>query len=266
MDVYGGRTTMYCTDCARTHDLEWTAAKDDASRCACPGCPRFRMKNCYGGARTRYCAACSKVHDPEWYARYWAAHLCVAHPETMCDTQGLKHLEGHCARCYMHLFPDSTKTVWMRSKELHVIDRVKEWFPDLPWISNARIDGAVSRRRPDVWLELGHQVVVIEVDEHQHATYDCENRRMMELSRDVQHRPIVIIRFNPDAYRDGSGARRPSCWGRTPKTQEPRVAPKQRRKWDERLARLRRAIADTLETPSQKTLTEVQLYYDGFDE
>ena len=31
---------------------------------------------------------------------------------------------------------------------------------------------------------------------------------MMELSEDIGHRPMVLIRFNPDANSSG-----PSCWG-----------------------------------------------------
>ena len=49
-------------------------------------------------------------------------------------------------------------------------------------------------------LDLGYQVVVVEVDENAHVGYSCENKRLMKLSKDVFHRPIVFIRFNPDAY------------------------------------------------------------------
>jgi hypothetical protein len=47
----------------------------------------------------------------------------------------------------------------------------------------------------------------IEIDENQHVAYDCscENKRIMELSQDVGHRPIVFIRFNPDGYKDHKG-------------------------------------------------------------
>ena len=43
---------------------------------------------------------------------------------------------------------------------------------------------------------------IVEIDENQHIEYDCscENKRIMELSQDVGHRPIIFIRFNPDDY------------------------------------------------------------------
>ena len=59
-----------------------------------------------------------------------------------------------------------------------------------------------SKRRPDLFLDLGYQILIIEIDENQHLDYDCscENKRIMELSQDVGHKPIVFIRFNPDEY------------------------------------------------------------------
>jgi hypothetical protein len=62
-------------------------------------------------------------------------------------------------------------------------------------------------------LDLGYQVIIIEVDENQHTEYDCscENKRTMQLSQDLGHRPIVFIRFNPDDYeKDGTSVT--SCW------------------------------------------------------
>ncbi len=52
---------------------------------------------------------------------------------------------------------------------------------------------------------MGSHVVIVEVDENQHNTYDCtyEHRRLVEISRDLNdlnHRHIVMIRFNPDGY------------------------------------------------------------------
>jgi len=38
--------------------------------------------------------------------------------------------------------------------------------------------------------------IIIEVDENKHTDYDCscEHKRLMELSQDLQHRPIVLSR------------------------------------------------------------------------
>jgi hypothetical protein len=107
-------------------------------------------------------------------------------------------------------------------------------------------------------------VVVVEVDEHQHVDYDCERRRVMEISKDLDHRPLIVIRFNPDRYTDGYGRRHKSPWTLTPKTKEPRVkVGKDKQEWESRLDRLRSEIAETILDPSKKTLRERRMFYDG---
>jgi len=34
----------------------------------------------------------------------------------------------------------------------------------------------------------------------------------MEISQDLEFRPIVFIRFNPDSYTDKNGNKIKSCW------------------------------------------------------
>ena len=69
------------------------------------------------------------------------------------------------------------------------------------------INNGSSRRRPDILLDLDNQIIIIEVDENQHLYYDCscQNKRIMELSQDVNFKNIIFIRFNPDAYLDAHG-------------------------------------------------------------
>jgi hypothetical protein len=65
-----------------------------------------------------------------------------------------------------------------------------------------------------MFLDLETHIIIVEVDENAHTNYDssCENKRIMELSKDVGHRPIVFIRFNPDQYIDRTGEVVKSCW------------------------------------------------------
>ena len=57
-----------------------------------------------------------------------------------------------------------------------------------------------SKKRPDVYFELAKHCVIVEIDEHQHNTYDdsCECARINEIVNGIGGKPIVIIRFNPD--------------------------------------------------------------------
>ena len=94
-----------------------------------------------------------------------------------------------------------------------MVENVKTKFKDFTWFADKKVSDGCSRRRPDLLLDLGYQVIIIEVDENQLTDYDCscENKRTMELSQDLGHRPIVFIRFNPDDYeKDGTSVN--SCW------------------------------------------------------
>ncbi len=49
---------------------------------------------------------------------------------------------------------------------------------------------------------------------YRHDGYDCtcENRRLMEISKDASHRPVVMVRFNPDGYVCAKEGKVPSTW------------------------------------------------------
>ena len=87
---------------------------------------------------------------------------------------------------------------------------------------------------------------------------------MMEHFRDAGGVPHVFIRLNPDAYVDRDGVKRPSCWNKTPKTQEPRVAPRQQKAWTERLETLRATVARHLASVPRREVELELLYYSGY--
>jgi hypothetical protein len=70
-------------------------------------------------------------------------------------------------------------------------------------ITDKKIEGGCSKRRPDIMIDIGFQIIIVEIDENQDNNYDCscEYKRIMELSQDVGFHPIVFIRFNPDGYK-----------------------------------------------------------------
>lgn len=113
-----------------------------------------------------------------------------------------KKYDNHCLRCFIHLFPDQPVTRNYKTKETDVAQFITTNFPNFTWNLDKKIEDGCSRRRPDLMCDLGYQVIIIEVDENQHDKYDCscENKRIMQLSQDIGHRPIIFIRFNPDNY------------------------------------------------------------------
>jgi hypothetical protein len=69
----------------------------------------------------------------------------------------------------MNLFPDKPVSRNYKTKEYAVVEFVKIKFPDLSLISDKIITDGCSKRRPDLFLDLGNQILIIEIDENQHT-------------------------------------------------------------------------------------------------
>jgi hypothetical protein len=182
----------------------------------------------------------------------------------LCSTRVTEKYDGYCRFCYMNIFPDKPVSRNYKTKEYAVVEYVKTKFPELSWVADKIIQNACSKRRPDLLLDLGYQVIIVEVDENQHADYDCscENKRIMELSQDVGHRPIVFIRFNPDEYeKDGTIVS--SCWG-CDKNGLCVVKKSKKNEWADRLRVLEETISYWVspENTTSKTIETIQLFYD----
>ena len=169
---------------------------------------------------------------------------------------------GYCLRCFVYLFPDKPNSHNYKTKEISVVEYIKKEFEDITIITDKKIQEGCSRRRPDILIDLGYQVIIVEVDENQHIDYDCscENKRIMELSQDIGHRPIIFIRFNPDDYLDKDNNIITSCWGidkrgicciKKIKTNE----------WNERLIILKENIQYWKDNNTNKTVEIIQLFY-----
>lgn len=175
-----------------------------------------------------------------------------------------KFYEGYCLHCFVHMFPEKPTVRNYKTKEQSVVEYVKTAFPDFTWLSDRRVPDGCSRRRPDLLMDLGFQVVIVEVDENQHVDYDCscENRRLMELSQDLGHRPIVFIRFNPDDYNKRDGTRVKSCWSINKTTGLVAVEKNNRRQWKDRLDMLHKWIQYWSVNRTDKVVEVVQLFFD----
>jgi len=181
-----------------------------------------------------------------------------------CSTRVTDKYDGYCLFCYIHLFPEKPVSRNYKTKENSVVQYVKTRFPDVDWKADKIVHGGCSKRRPDLLLDLGYQAIIVEVDENQHTDYDCscENKRIMELSQDLGHRPIVFIRFNPDDYHE-RGKRTTSCWSLT-KDGICTVKKSKQNEWSDRLNTLGDSIQYWInpENATNKTIETIQLYYD----
>ena len=182
----------------------------------------------------------------------------------LCDTQARnKKYDGYCMFCYIHLFPDKSVTRNYKTKERSVVEFVLNTFPQYDWVEDKKVEDGCSRRRPDLLLDLGYQVIIIEIDETQHRDYDCscENKRIMEISKDLGHRPIIFLRFNPDEYFDEEGNIIKSCW-KINKSGLCTIDDK--KEWDNRLNSLKLQIEYWCnpENKTEKTIETIHMYYD----
>ena len=61
-----------------------------------------------------------------------------------------------------------------------------------------------SKKRPDVYFELNRHCVIVEIDEHQHNSYNdtCECARLNEIVNGIGGKSVIIIRYNPDVARN----------------------------------------------------------------
>ena len=181
-----------------------------------------------------------------------------------CSTRVKEKYDGYCVFCYINLFPDKPVSRNYKTKEYAVVEYIKTKFSSLNWIADKIISGGCSKRRPDLLLDLFYQIIIIEIDENQHTDYDCscQNKRIMELSQDLGHRPIVFIRFNPDDYEQ-NGIIITSCWGQDEKG-ICIVKKTKKSEWIKRLKTLEEQIKYWINPTNMtnKTIETIQLYYD----
>ena len=247
----GEKTALFCS----SHKLEGMV-NVISKTCIHEGCKVIPVYNKEGQTTALFCSS----HKLEGMVDV-KSKTCKS---SWCFTRVQEKYDGYCLFCFMNLFPDKPISRNYKTKEFSVVEFVKTRFSDLSWIADKIIQGGCSRRRPDLLLDLGYQIIIIEVDENQHIDYDCscENKRIMQLSQDLGHRPIVFIRFNPDEY-DKNGEKITSCWGIS-KTGICGVKKSKKREWENRLQILEEQIHYWInsENKTNKMVETVQLFYD----
>ena len=182
-----------------------------------------------------------------------------------CITRKNKRYNGYCLNCYIHLFPNESNSRNYKTKEKTVSDFILKEFIEYSWISDKKIEDGCSKRRPDLLLDLGYHIIIIEIDETQHKNYDeiCENKRIMEISQDLGHRPIIFIRFNPDSYKNKENKLINSCW-QINKLGICCINKKYENEWNNRLKILKQTIEFWCNenNKSTKMIEIVELFFD----
>jgi hypothetical protein len=172
------------------------------------------------------------------------------------------HNKGYCLVCYVNIFPNEPNVRNYKTKEKDVVDRITQTFTNFTWIADKKVQDGCSKRRPDLLLDMGSHIIIIEIDENKHTDYDCgcEHKRLMELSQDLQHRPIIFIRFNPDDYTNQNGVLVKSCW-KLNKLGVMQITKTKQNEWEERIETLKQQIQHWINNPTEKTIEIIELYY-----
>jgi hypothetical protein len=181
----------------------------------------------------------------------------------LCEQQSQK--DNYCMRCYYFHNPDK-KPERLKVKEEEVIKYIKNNFKNIDMITDKCLigDGLCLRTRPDILIHLNNHSIIIEIDENQHKWYNpiCDEARINNI-QEALNRPIIIIRFNPDAYTD-KGKRIKSCFKDDDKTGLKTIPKNQELNWNNRLSVLKNIINDNLEYLNDEPIKLIKLFYDTY--
>ena len=181
---------------------------------------------------------------------------------TFCEKRKIKKYNNYCLSCCVNLFPEIKVSRNHKTKEKTVVDYIINKFSNYTWLCDKQIYDGCSKRRPDLLLDLGDQIIIVEIDENKHNNYDCicENKRLMEISQDLNHRPIIFIRFNPDKYNNEGNIIK-SCWKLNNKTGILYIDKNKKNEWNERLKTIELQIIYWINNKTDKTIEIIELFY-----
>ena len=224
-------------------------------RCESDGCniiPTFAKCGDISAVR---CATHKRADDVDIKHKSCKTHL--------CSIRGIDKYDGLCLRCFVNNNPDKPNARNYKTKESAVSTFIKKIFPNVSFTSDKKITDGCSKRRPDDIVDFGTHCIIIETDENKHNSYErsCENMRIMEISRDLGHRPTVFLRFNPDAYIDDKGSKITSCWGLDARGMAV-VKKNKQDEWKKRLSVLETHLKYWIDNIPEKTVEIIQLFYD----
>jgi hypothetical protein len=221
--------------------------------CEHKGCKNRPIFNLPGEKAGKYCLEHKESNMVDVHHK-----MCVLCNITRADPK----YKNHCVRCFVYKFPDHKNSMNYKTKEKHVLDALQAKLKDhkIEITSRDKPIGGCSKRRPDLFCDLLTHCIIVENDENEHKDYDnlCENKRICELSQDLAHRPLIIIRFNCDHYIL-DGKKHDSLFKITRSTGLPVI--RSQKKFDERIDVLYNTFMKYTEDPPEKLIIVEYLFY-----
>jgi hypothetical protein len=232
--------------------------------CLYDGCkiqPNFNYENKIGGL---YCYKHKLENMIDILHKLCKSENCNVRPNN-------PKYQGFCLQCFMDNFPNEPITRNHKIKENFATDFIKQVFKDYNPVFDKIISGGSSRRRPDIFMDLPTISLIGEIDEYKHDDkfYNDEDERTTEIHKDLCDRqiakkldikPTVIIRFNPDKYKDENGKTVKSCF-KNDKVTGICVIDNEA-EWNKRLQTLKTIFEKYISNPPEKELTIEYLFYD----
>ena len=248
-----------CRECGGSAYCEHNKIKRNCRECGgSVYCEHNRQKHT--------CKECNGSDICIHFKRKSNCYVCSPNSKTfckinLCETRVSTKFKGYCSRCFFYTFPDELITRNYKTKENSVADFIKYEFKEYDITFDKKIQDGCTKRRPDILFDFGEKVIIIEVDENQHINYDstCEKNRLNNLIEDINYRNLILIKFNPDHYKNGNDKIK-SCWTLTKKTGTLQLYSK--KEWNLRLNRLKEEIYNQINNNNNELFTLISLYYD----
>ena len=272
-NIPGEKSGLFCNEHKQSGMVNVKSKK-----CQDKNCQKQANFNFPGNKKRLYC----KIHAEDGMIDVHNKRCITEGCQTIVHTDTSKKYGGFCHTCAVfNGRTDVPKNI--RVKERVVMEFINENFSQNLTLTFDQ-QTPCSRKRPDLFIDFGNFILIVEVDEDQHRRYDssCEQRRMMTIQasfgegialedgpdkfKNVTHRPMVFIRFNPDQYRDKNGKEVKSCFKLNSNS---KLVVSNKSAWKARLNKLKKTMKDIIEKNDGKLSNElkdleiINLYYDS---
>lgn len=167
--------------------------------------------------------------------------------------------DGMCVSCYSFTNPDEPVVRNFLVKEKFIVNYFKSTHPEYTWKYNKFIN-TCAKYRPDLLLDIGSHVVIIEIDEHQHDAQnykDCDLKRSLDILSEIA-RPLIMLRINPDKYVSKDGTKHKPIF---------KIVKKQlvldTNVWNDRKLEIDKCFENCTTTKPTELFTQVNLFFDS---
>ena len=89
-------------------------------------------------------------------------------------------------------------------KEWGIVRHLRKSIDTIFEYNSSKMLQGCSKKRPDIYFERNKHSIIVEIDEHQHNSYEdsCECARINEIVNGIGGKSVIIIRYNPDIVKN----------------------------------------------------------------